>query len=368
MTELKYRYTLDPEAENDTAASIARLALLGGRRVLDIGSGPAWVSRYLAGEHRRKVTCLDNDIDALKSLQGTELTAIEADLEQADWDAALSGQQFDVVILADVLEHLRQPGLILERLLSASLLRSDGLLVVSVPNASHQSVVSELLLGDFRYTETGILDETHVRWFTLDSLTRLLERCGFVVDRVERTRRKLEHTPSGERALAVPDEVRRRLPELNDESLTYQFVVLARPDTAARRMASDRDAFDAERQAWHLERGDLLRQHRVLQHEVDRLTGLLRAEREAASAETAAGAAELEVLTDRVQHLHARLAASAEQMQAMGGKIESLRRRVARWKTTAEARGKKLEFYRASRGMRIAERVVRRVRRIRRWR
>lgn len=354
MSELKYSYPFDPEAENDTAASIARFVLLGGPDVLDIGSGPAWVSRYLAREHGRDVTCVDNDVDALKSLHGTGLAAIEADLETDSWDAELAGRQFDVVILADVLEHLRRPGRILEALLAKSLLRADGLLVISVPNASHQSVVSELLLGDFRYTETGILDETHVRWFTLESLTRLLERSGFVVDRVERTRRTLEQTPSAERALGLPDEVRRQMVELNDDSLTYQFVVLARPDTAANRMTADRDAFEADRQAWHRERGDLLRERRVLQHEVERLAGLLNSEREAMSAETAAGAAELQLLTDQVHTLRARIAADANAIE--------------KWKARARARRKRLEFYRNSRGMRAAERIVRKARSIRGWR
>jgi SAM-dependent methyltransferase len=361
MNELKYTYEFDPAAENDTAASIGRLALLGGPRVLDIGSGPAWVSRYLASEHGRDVTCLDYDVEALTSLHGTELTAIEADLELDGWDAELAGQQFDVAIVADVLEHLRQPGRVLEHLLSASLLRPDGLLVISVPNASHQSVVSELLLGDFRYTETGILDETHVRWFTLDSLTRLLERSGFVVDRVERTRRMLEHTPSAERALALPAELRQQLVELNDESLTYQFVVLARPDTAARRMSAEREAFEAERRAWHLERGDLIRDRRVLQHEVERFADLLRSEREAMSADSANGAAELRHLTNQISSLQAHLAAS-------DAEIETLRARVTKWRTAAQSRGEKLEFYRNSRGMRTAERVVRKARSIRGWR
>lgn len=350
MSDLKYTYTFDPEAENNTATSIARFALLGGTEVLDIGSGPAWVSRYLAGEHGRSVTCLDYDIEALKSLADTGLTAYEADLETEGWDEPVAGRQFDVVIIADVLEHLRQPGKLLERLRSASLLREDGFVIISVPNASHQTVVAELLHGDFRYTETGLLDETHVRWFTLQNLTRLLERSGFVVDRVERTLRPMEHA-SLDRALDISPEMRREIRELNDESMTYQFVVLARPDTAANRMAAERDAFEADRAAWAQERRDLIALIRTHEREKSRLVDQLKSEQEYMRQEFAAGANEL---------------------KAQLKTVDTLRKQVDKWQDLATRRGhrvKRLEkqvgFYRGSRLIRLAERIVRRARRIR---
>lgn len=350
MSDLRYTYTFDPDAENNTATSIARFALLGGPDVLDIGSGPAWVSRYLAGEHGRNVTCLDYDIDALKSLADTGLTAYEADLEAEGWDESIAGRQFDVVIIADVLEHLRQPGRLLERIREASLLREDGFVIISVPNASHQTVVAELLHGDFRYTETGLLDETHVRWFTLRNLTRLLERTGFVVDRVERTLRPMEHV-SLDRALDISPDMRREIRELNDESMTYQFVVLARPDTAANRMAAERDSFEADRQAWAQERRDLIALIRTHEREQSRLADLLRSEQEYMVQEFAAG---------------------AEELQAQIDLVAVVRKRVDKWKDIAARRARRvnrletqLGFYRGSRLIRLAERIVRRARRMR---
>lgn len=350
MSDLKYTYTFDPEADNNTATSIARFALLGGPDVLDIGSGPAWVSRYLAGEHGRTVTCLDYDIDALRSLADTGLTAYEADLEAEGWDKPVAGQQFDVVIIADVLEHLREPGKVLERLREASLMREDGFVIISVPNASHQSVVAELLHGDFRYTEAGLLDETHVRWFTLENLTRMLERSGFVVDRVERTLRPMEHA-SLDRTLDISPELRREIRQLNDESMTYQFVVLARPDTAANRMAAQRDAFEADRAAWAEERRELIALIRTHERDKARVVDQLKSEQEYMRREFAAGARELETQLT---------------------KLESLRRRAEKWKGIAADRDRRIQrleaqigFYRGSRLMRLCERIVRKARRIR---
>jgi SAM-dependent methyltransferase len=315
MSDLKYSYTFDPEEPNNTAATITKLALTGGPSVLDIGSGPAWVSRYLAAEHGRTVTCLDNDESALASLEGTGLRGFYADLEAEDWDAPIAGSSYDTVIIADVLEHLRRPGAILTKLLEEGYLKPDGRVVISVPNASHAGVVSELLVGDFRYTETGILDETHIRWFTLTSLTRLLERSGFVVERVERTLRELEQTPSGERALQLTPDVRQQMKALNPESATYQFIVLARPDNAAQRAVAEREAFEDDRRAWSQERGALLADNRRLEQELARARALLTEERTAFYTTLKEGAAEL--------------AAKQERIQALRGRVQNLRSRNA---------------------------------------
>jgi SAM-dependent methyltransferase len=335
MSELKQHHGFDPAAENDTGASIARFALLGGPEVLLLGAGSPEVARYLTGEHGRDVTDLDGDVDALTSMDG---------------------RQFDVVILRNVLEHLLQPGQTLERLLSASLLRADGLLVLSVPNASHQSVVSELLVGDLRYGDSGVLDDGPVRWFTLERLTSLVERAGFIVDRVERTRRTLEETASVDRSLDLSEDLRRRMVEMNDESMTQHFIVLARPNTPLNRAQAELDAVRAERQALHTQRDGLMRDRRVLQHEVGRLAELLRSEQDAKLADAAAAAAERQVLTAKIQQLHA-------QILATGKRVDRLQARARKWRATARAQERELDFYRSSRALRAAERMIRLARR-----
>ncbi|WP_084540909.1 class I SAM-dependent methyltransferase [Nocardioides alkalitolerans] len=300
MPALKYDYSFDPADENNTAAAVASFALTGGDDVLDIGSGPGWVSRYLAAEQGRHVTCLDYDRDALASLEEAGLRALFCDLETEEWDSEITGESFDVVILADVLEHLRRPDAVLRRLRDQGLLRDDGRLVISVPNASHQSVVAELLVGDFRYTETGILDETHIRWFTLTSLRRLLESCGFVIEQVHRTTRILENVDSRSRAALLGDKVRREMSELNHDSTTYQFVVLARPRAFAGEL-SQRDAehdretrelFDSRERL----RADLARKEREVEEariRADEARTLLEEERVYFASELALGADEV---------------------------------------------------------------------------
>lgn len=88
----------------------------------------------------------------------------------------------DCVVFADVLEHLPDPWQVLRRY--REILGVGGTVVVSVPNIGHRSVVEGLLRGRFDYADAGILDRTHLRFFTRASATELLESCGFRVGRV----------------------------------------------------------------------------------------------------------------------------------------------------------------------------------------
>ena len=89
----------------------------------------------------------------------------------------------DCILYGDVLEHLRDPGAVLER--DRGLLRPDGVVVCSIPNLQHHSVVSQLLRGDFQYQDRGLLDETHLRFFTFATALKLLLDAGYAPDIVD---------------------------------------------------------------------------------------------------------------------------------------------------------------------------------------
>jgi len=92
---------------------------------------------------------------------------------------ALAGDPFDIIVAGDVLEHLPDPGAVLDLL--RPLLKPDGRLLVSLPNVANVTVRLSLLFGRFDYTPRGILDDTHVRFFTRRTGRRLLEEHGFAV-------------------------------------------------------------------------------------------------------------------------------------------------------------------------------------------
>jgi SAM-dependent methyltransferase len=302
---LTYEYAFDPQQPNNTAASIYALARAGGRRLLDLGSGPAVVSSMLANVDGFDVTCVDADTAALEMAASRGIGAtVVADLESEDWWQPLAGGTWDTVILADVLEHLRDPGRILQTLRAQNLLAEDGSLVVSIPNATHQAVLAELLSGDFRYQRVGILDETHIRWFTLESMTRLLEAHGFIVHEVRRTLRTLEQSPHGYRTGALSPAARTAIDELGLEGRTYQYVLRARPTSEALRLTALHDEVHQER----LRAEESRRAAALVQQRLDQTERLLRGERDRARAELSAGAKQLSAVEARLEKAERRLA------------------------------------------------------------
>ena len=91
-------------------------------------------------------------------------------------------RKFDVIVLADVLEHLRQPLNVLIHL--RDLLSSTGRFVISVPNVANIYVRLSLLFGRFEYADRGILDETHLRFFTLNSACALVQKAALRVKQI----------------------------------------------------------------------------------------------------------------------------------------------------------------------------------------
>ncbi len=153
-----------------------KLAVGRDQEVLDVGCGEAFLAEQIQqmGNH---VT----GIDVLPEAKRQEAIDgyIQADLEHGidTGQPALRGREFDKVLLLDVLEHLRMP----EKLLQdcRKLLKPNGRLIVSLPNIANITVRLMLLFGRFEYTERGLLDKTHVRWFTRKTARRLLQSNGY---------------------------------------------------------------------------------------------------------------------------------------------------------------------------------------------
>lgn len=97
-------------------------------------------------------------------------------------DAGVVEQSVDVIVLADVLEHMYDPWHALENL--RRLVKPGGVVLASVPNIRNWTIIEQLIRGDFEYAEAGILDITHLRFFTLSGVRRLFEETGFRVDQI----------------------------------------------------------------------------------------------------------------------------------------------------------------------------------------
>jgi 2-polyprenyl-3-methyl-5-hydroxy-6-metoxy-1,4-benzoquinol methylase len=157
-------------------------------RLLEIGCG----SGATVAELRRR--------GELAQAVGVELDGPSAQLARAQFDVVLEGAvesapiedhvaqgSLDMVLCLDVLEHLVDPWAQVRRL--APLLRPGGVLVVSLPNIRNGKFIRNLLIkGDFVYRDAGLLDRTHLRFFTLATARDLLTQAGLVIELARDTR------------------------------------------------------------------------------------------------------------------------------------------------------------------------------------
>jgi methionine biosynthesis protein MetW len=145
-------------------------------RVLDVGCGTGCVSTVIQQLRSAHIVGIEPDAERAKFARDRGIEVVQGFLTK-ELVARLG--RFDAVVFADVLEHLPNPMSVLQ--LGCSALERDGVVVISVPNIAHWSVRWDLLRGRFDYEEYGIMDATHLRWFTADSLGRWLQNNGLVV-------------------------------------------------------------------------------------------------------------------------------------------------------------------------------------------
>jgi hypothetical protein len=171
-------------------------------------------------------------VDLMKKagIEATQCDLTDLDVVQATLDEL---GDIGALMLLDVIEHLTQPQQLLAALSSWSLKHGEPALVVSVPNAAHFDLGLRLLCGRWTPTETGMLDSTHLRFFTEETLGRMFRRCGWEV--VERDDYQTVHTDQYDRQLndGLPVEMIGALRALseafNPNSLVQQFVWALKP-------------------------------------------------------------------------------------------------------------------------------------------
>lgn len=170
--------------------SAARMEILGlvptfSERVLEVGCGSGETLEMLKRNNLCKETVGIELFPAAADEARTKVdTVFCLDVEKSELPENLG--KFDLILLLDVLEHLVDPWVVLRRL-KDECLADGGKVIISLPNARHFSLVIPLLLGKFTYAERGILDKTHLRFFTKNSAIDLLESASLKVEEIKAT-------------------------------------------------------------------------------------------------------------------------------------------------------------------------------------
>lgn len=233
-------YQSDIQIGSDTNSSLAKqIGLVGeNRSVLEFGCATGYFSRMLS-EKGCHIVGVEINSDAAKQAQKYCDEIIVADLDFTPLSEILPQRTFDVAIFGDVLEHLRDPWQVLESVRNH--LNPGGFIVASIPNIAHGAVRLSLLQGNFNYQQYGILDNTHIRFFTKSSIIEMFDKAGYFLDAIDRTKVPVladrdDLLPSFDKNMVSPELIKQI--ELDEESDTVQFIVRAYPQ-------SDRDRYAA---------------------------------------------------------------------------------------------------------------------------
>lgn len=201
----------------------------GLRRVVDVGCSRGQLAKaYRASNPDCDYRGIEIDPDYAEAARQHCTAVICDDIETLADDEFLPLFPSDCWIFADSLEHLRDPWAVLRRIRPQ--LRPDAQIIACIPNAQHWSVQVRLNVGELRYEKFGLLDRTHLRWFTRLTMLEMFAATGYKVikgiPRIFDEPRRDQAMPAI-RALATAMGADARM--AGDDAMVYQWVLCATP-------------------------------------------------------------------------------------------------------------------------------------------
>ena len=180
MTD-KYDYKMEIDDDflktDNNSHSLILKQIKPGTTVLECGPANGIMTKYMKKHLGCKVYIIEYDREAFdKAIKYADF-GICADLERDDWISEFQEGMFDYILFADVLEHLRKPEKVLEKI--RRFLKEDGNVLMSIPNVAHGDIIINMLQGRFRYTPLGLLDDTHFHLFAREDIHRMIDEAGY---------------------------------------------------------------------------------------------------------------------------------------------------------------------------------------------
>lgn len=178
------RYDFGYELEVGSTNEWAFNQVKENSKVLELGAAVGNITKHLKENKGCEVDIIEVDEEsgslakqfARKALLGFE----DGNLNGDKWLEILSGEEYDYVVILDVLEHLDNPKNVLKNL--KGLLKESGKIITSIPNVSNNAVIINLLNDKFEYTELGLLDKTHKYFMTYDSIVQMIDELDYNLD------------------------------------------------------------------------------------------------------------------------------------------------------------------------------------------
>ena len=221
-------YEMKPAPGSSHGRLLSWLANRPPSKVLDLGCADGALGQRIRalGHHVTGV-----DVDRFDGVEERLDDFVQADLEHGIPDTVGSG--YDIVLCADVVEHVRDPQQLLHD--AGTLISAGGSVIASVPNFGHWYPRTRVALGLFDYDRRGILDSTHVRFFTRRSFEHLIDAAGLVVTRREATGLPFDVSKRGSASegdaakVGLLDSVDRMSVKVRPQLFGYQFIYELKP-------------------------------------------------------------------------------------------------------------------------------------------
>lgn len=149
-----------------------------GKDVLEVACHTGYVSSWLQ-RHENRVTGMELFQPALDKAAPYLVNAIQGNVEDTETWEKLADQKFDVILFMHILEHLVDPEKVLE--FAKNHLKDGGIIVICIPNISNWNSRVSIFKGNFSYTETGLMDKTHLRFVNYFTMREMINSAGYTV-------------------------------------------------------------------------------------------------------------------------------------------------------------------------------------------
>lgn len=222
----------DPQYFEFPRPEILELVPQDAKRVLDVGCGAGALGASIKHRQTSEVWGIEADDDAASLAEVRLDRVLFGDVESLSEN--IPHRFFDCIIFGDVLEHLQNPDELLQK--AKDWLQYDGIVVASIPNVRNHSVVKSLLAGNWTYESAGLLDKTHLHFFTRQDIEEMFRQAGFQIEKLQFVpdaahrdwvdRNRVQSLAFGEYTYSATSAADA------EEFFVYQFLVTASPSLA----------------------------------------------------------------------------------------------------------------------------------------
>lgn len=210
---------------NNSATSNTKLLtnIPHGAYVLELGSAAGSMTKYMSETLECKVCIVELDKELFDNAKQYAQDAFCGNLENDDWLEYYKGKKFDIIMMSNVLEHLRNPLHVLR--IAQTLLNPNGKILLSLPNVTHNDVILNMMHDDWHYTDAGLLDQTHITFFGEKNYYSLIADSGLFIEKEDRVFLDTLETEQSPYADDIPEAVLSYLKSRQNGDV-YQFIAI----------------------------------------------------------------------------------------------------------------------------------------------